>query len=510
MKNKPGLVFFDGAKAISAWDFDSVVGWTSLNGDTRMTVDPLYYNRVPWLHRAVKDRANNVGSMPFHIDKGEAEVDSSQDYQNKLEFMPNPVKLFKLLEMSLAMAGRAYVFLETNRGGYIKNVKYLNPATITEIYDENGNLKHYERRINGKKFDILPINIAAFYDTEYTAEIGPGQGSDALAALSAAGVLFNADKFIASYFERGAIKATILSADTMNQQESERLQSWWNDVITGIKNAWAAVVIKAKTVTATVIGEGLEALENKELTTERRQDIATAMGVPESKMWSSAANRATSEQDEKNYLLGTIIPECDILAEGFNTQVFTVEHKLDGYKLWFDAESLDAFQEDIKLQAEAAQRLVAMGYPLLMASDLVGIELSDDQRAELEKLQAEAEAMAEEIAQTEDEPPAQEEQDEPPQASQNEMRSVLSAWKRKALHACKRGDAQPAFETTVLPAKLADYIRTSLTTCTDEAGIKAVFEGIILTDEPPVVEKVDPLDRAQKLVERLEAALATK
>jgi hypothetical protein len=181
--------------------------------------------------------------------------------------------------------------------------------------------------------------------------------------------------------------------------------------------------------------------------------------------------------------------------------------------LHFDAEGLDVFQTDAAEQADALNQLKAAGIPLLMAMDLLGFELDDEQRAELEKKQAEGEAMAQQLI---DNPPAQEEPEDddeqptPPQATQGEMRSVLSAWKRKALHSFKRKEgAAVEFETTVLPDGLADYIRASLTTCADEASIKAVFDGIMLDQTAPVVS-VDPLDRAEKLVNRLEVLLATK
>jgi hypothetical protein len=149
-KLKQPVTFFDGHKAISAWNLDSMEGWTSLEGDDRTTVDPIYYYRVPWLHRAVKDRANNVGSMPFHILRGETEVDNSQDYQNALDFFKSPKLIFSLLEMSLAMDGRAYLFLETNRGGYIKSLKYLVASTITEIYNKDTDDKGVAELIIGK------------------------------------------------------------------------------------------------------------------------------------------------------------------------------------------------------------------------------------------------------------------------------------------------------------------------------------------------------------------------
>ena len=383
------LTYFDGAsvKALgSPWDVDNNIGWTSLSGDEDKTDEALLFSKVPWLYRGVRDRSNCVGHMPFKIELNGEEVED-----DAVPFLDEPTVLFAKLETSLCLTGKAYAKLEVNSSGYIQALRYLVPTTITEHYDKLGVCDYYERTIKGVKYQIPPTEMLAIYDPDWTTENGPGKSSAARAALTSAGVLYHTDLFITRYFQRGAIKATVLTTLGFSETEAKRLQHWWDTVVAGVKNAWAAVVLKGEGVKPVVIGEGLESLQNETLTAERRQNIATALGIPESRMWSAAANYATAEQDTKNYYLSTIIPECELIAEAINAQVFTAEHNLEGYELEFQSETLDIFQAEAGEQAGALQALVTAGFPLLMAADLVGIDLTDEQRAELESMEAEPE-----------------------------------------------------------------------------------------------------------------------
>jgi phage portal protein BeeE len=496
VKRAPVPVLFDGMKAVPAWDIDSMVGWTPLSGQQESGID-LYFSRVPWLYRGVVDRADNVSSMPFAIVKNKADFDTSQDYQNKLGFLPDMEVLFDKLEQSLVMAGRAYLFLETNDYSVVKSVKYCAPSSIDEVYnDETGELTGFKRKYGkrGQSKDVPISNIVAVYDPNYCTENGPAKTSAALAALTAAGVLYNADRFIANYFDRGAIKASVLVMDGGSKDEAERLQSWWTDVVTGIKNAWSAFVLRAKQAMPVVIGEGLEGLQNNELTTERRQDIATALGVPESRMWSSAANYATRKEDEQSYYKSTIIPECKTIARAFNTQLFTKEHKLEGYKLVFRSETLELFQEDTKLQAEASKAFVdfLLACPTeaiaIETATMNGSELNDAMKLAIKEMFAKKEenrvTMAEQVSAT---PPAPEQEEEPteddeenePQPDEREMKSVLSSWRRKAeLWLKKTGSANCPFETTIIPIGLQGAIIGQLEEAKNNKDVAMIFTSV--------------------------------
>jgi hypothetical protein len=500
-------MIFDGLKSVPVFGLDGDRGWTILAGDeTRQEGPALYYQRVPWLFRAVTDRANNVARMPWFVVKNKTDLDGFADYQNKLGFLPNPRRLLHQVEQSLAMTGSAYLFLETNSAGYIKNIVYCKPTSIDEVRDPVSNeLKLYRRRVGSSTKDVPIANIVAIYAPDYLTEDGPGSVSAAAAALMAAGVMFNTAGFVASFFRRGAIKATVLTAENTSQPEAERLQTWWEDVVSGVKNAWSAIVLRGKNVVATIIGEGLESLQNDSLTTTQRQEIATALGVPESRMWSSAANYATRQLDEKAYYEGTIIPECDLIAEAFNGQVFTAAHNLVGYKLEARYETLDIFQVDNNEQAQAFAQYVTGGMKPSIAAQVLGIELPKG--VEYEDLDPEPQpaALVEGTLPADEKKPPAEGDKEPP-ANPQEMRSVLSAWKRKAeLSLKKNNTANCDFVTTIIPAVQQEAIRAALAGCTLPAQVKQVFEQVAIEPQAEDNKANELMERALEVLEEIRA-----
>lgn len=477
------LLFNGQIKTIPAWDVDSDRGWTILSGDYGLGIDQLYYLRVPWLYRGVEDRAQNVGAMPWAIFRGEVEVIDSGKFapspNDDLYFLRDITRLLELYEASMCMTGKCYFYLETNVAGYIKTIRYCAPNTVSEVYDNaTGQITGYKRSVNGRLVEVPPANICAVYKSDYLTETGPGRNSAAGAAIMAAGALYHTEGFISQFFRRGAIKATILSADT-NKDEADRLQHWWEDVVQGIKNAWAALVLRGKLVTPVVVGEGLESLQNMDLTTAQRQEISTAMGIPESRLWSSAANYATRREDELAYYRGTILPEWNILKAAFNNQVFTKEHRLDGYRIEPQPENLDVFQEDEKDRAGALQQLTGAGLPLKLAMELLGYDLTDAQWAMVDA-QPKAQPMAALPAEV-----APIEPMVPVDTNPAEVQNAIASYRRKCIHAVKRGErpADVEFTSSIIPARVMDALKYELEAATDEAGVKAAFEAVKDVDD---------------------------
>ena len=531
----------DGAsiKSVSPWDVDSMTGWTLLGGQPDPTGIDLLAARVPWLYRGIKDRANNVAIVPWCIERGEDEIANStewaEDKPKDLEWLDNPRRLMAQIEKSLAVAGKAYIRIAVNPSGYIKRAAYCAPQTIVEEYNKiTGDLIYYKRTVNAQtvicgRADMAPVKgqeqIVAIYDPDYTTEVGPGLWSDALAALTAAGVLYSYDQFVKGFFERGAIKASVLTVESASPGEQERLQHWWDDVIAGVKNAFSAVVLRGKLNAPVVIGSGMEDTNNDSLVTTRRQDISTAMGVPESRLWSSAANYATRKEDELAYFRGTIIPDCDLIAEAFNAQIFNAWHKLDGLRMEFKPEELDIFQEDEAERAAALGQLTAAGIPLAMAMELLGYDLTDEQWAEIRAKDEEPEPAPVIVQPAQDAQPEQpdepDEDDQPaPMTADQEasVRAMLKNWKRKALHTLKLTKrADVPWTTDLLPAPVVEGISLSLAACETDTQVKAVFDAVEITPAQvvtaPVVEtksEADPrlTDELKRATDTLERILA--
>jgi hypothetical protein len=500
------LFLYDGMKEVELWSGDK--GWDVISGPSSVPGRAMslqdYFISVPWLYRAVKDRATTLKKVSFAIvnDSG-AELDASGTWKNELGIFPYPRRMLHQIEESLVMTGRAYLFLETNDYGYVKSVKYCLPTSIKEVYDDNGDLLHYERAMKRERKVVAKENIVAIYDPDYTVEQGPGNSSAAKAAMLAAGVLFNTDMFIAQYFLRGAIKATILSVDTADQKEAARLQAWWEDVVAGIKNAWTALVIRAKSAIPTIIGHGLEGLENDSLTKSKRQDISTAIGVPESRLWASSANYATAEVEARSYFNDVIVPECWNIEEALNAQLFTVEHHMEGYRWEFRPETGAGYSKDQQAQSTAYVGYVGSGMLPSVAAQLVGLELPGEM--EYEDLDPE-----EEDAPLPKVEPVQQPLLPPPPTEavplDDDMSGDMLKWQRKAVKWLERGKAlaDMPFESDCIPNQVEDQIREGLSACTNTEKIKAVFDQV-KEEEPTPIDSMYllalELRRANDLVE---------
>jgi len=513
------LLMTDGQKSItldqypaSAWTYHS---GTPDQGED-VTLDRLY-RRVPWLRRGVDSRAACVASMPFEVRKGDEVVDSSRDWQNVAGFLPNPWLLLEQIEKARTLENCAYLFAERNTYGITKGLRYLAPQTVMPEYIEGAGLKGFKRRINGKEklfpaikldgsgepirdregntvIEPVPCPIVYFWGSDPYVEIGPGrENSPAYAALMAAGVLYHKDKFISDYFRRGAIKVTILATDSNDQAEAQRLKTWWNEVVGGVKNAWTAFVVKAKSVVPTIIGGGLDELKENGLTPQAREDIATALGVPQTRLFSNAANYATKSGDDIQYYQETIIPECKAIQAVLNEQVFGPL----GYTFAFLPDTLDIFQEDEKDRADSAAALAAvMGDPIFeIVAEVLGYEIKEETMAKLRLLWAEKRQRAEVMQQqTQPQPVTESQPDEQPEDENEDERAIQtekSKWRRKAL---KRG-GYVDFQSDVIPPAMHAAICAGLREAKTTEEIERAF----------VVSAAEPLDYA-RLTEELHRA----
>ena len=346
--------------------------WEYLRGDGPDSELRKLQKAVPWLYAAVETRANALAAVPFSIYRGTEEIDRVEEWENKIGVLPDPKLLLRKIEQSLVSFGRSYLFQPVNKFGFKKELRYIQPTTIKPVFSEETGLVSFKRTLRGEERILEVDDLVYFWLPDPYIEIGPPQMSAAQAAIAAAGVLMNTDDFAEAFFSRGAIKATILAVPAGTPRtEGEKLQKWYSGLMAGIKNAFTAQVLNAEAVTATVIGEGIEGLENTELTKEKREDISTAFGIPQSKMFSTAATDTNRVEDEKSFLIDTIIPECEFIQEILNAQVFQEM----GYRFKFRPESLSILQEDEGERSTAFKNYVDGGLTQKVAAAITGVEV---------------------------------------------------------------------------------------------------------------------------------------
>lgn len=446
------------------------------------------FRSVAWVYRSVDLRAHAVASMPFRITSanGETELDTSDNYQNKLGWLPNPRRLFYLTEAALTCYGSAYWWRERNRV-VTKAARYMRPDTVTPQIDATG-LTGFVRIANGERKEATLQDVVYFWQPDAWVELGPPESSPLMAAIAASGVLYNLNQFSAAYFKRGAIKATLLTVQGAPvAAERDRLKTWWRQMVSGVRNAWSAELVNADAVTPVVIGEGLKELSSAELTAEKRQDIATALGIPSSVIFSESAGglggSGVVTQDEAHFYSKTIVPECELIAEALNEQVL----EAIGYRLEFLPQTLDVFQEDENQRAAAFASYVAAGLPVDLVAEMLGLELPPNWTYEMLREQREKrEEQAKEQfgMETPQEQPQEGEDEEDDDEDERDAKALadLRAWRRKS---AKRGKLA-TFDSEWIPATVVDDVKAHGSNGWRDAldGVIAVYAG-----EEPAIER---------------------
>lgn len=369
---------FDGQKNIGLEQYPAAA-WTDLRGDGTIINDSRHdtmpaqglYETVAVLYRCVEIRANALTRIPWVIMNGDDEVWHSRDHQPPaaLAHLRNFRRLLWNTEACICLAPEAFWFHERNRARTIR-YKWLAPTSVLPVWDTKDGLIGFDRTTDGgtRRFDVDDIVYLPRLNPMH--ETSPGR-PPAQAAMASAGVIYNVDTFAAGFFERGAIKATLLTIDgNPAQPEIERLEKWWKRFFSGVKNAWESAAVRMG-VKPVVVGEGIAELGNTELTEEKRQDIATGMGVMHSLLFSNSANFATAEQDAMNYQALTMIPELEIIFEWLNEQIFEPQ----GMFIKERSEEMSIFQRDENERGDALKKYVEAGVQLSVAAEILGIDL---------------------------------------------------------------------------------------------------------------------------------------
>ncbi|MCK5564495.1 MAG: phage portal protein [Planctomycetes bacterium] len=373
--NNSNVMFYDGSrKAINIENLPPEA-WKILSGGSRDNSElEILRKVVPWLYAGVEERAGAQKNMPFVIldDRGE-EFDTSENYQNKLGWWPDPFIQLWLIEACLTLPGRAYFFKQRSKSGTMLGLQYMLPNSIDPKIDQELGLQKFIRRIPGRTDQDLDLDeVVYFWGPDETVEIGPPTQSKGIASMGAAGVTMNVDQFAALFFKRGAIKATLYSTPrTTSPEERGRLRNWLDGFL-GSNNAWRTMVLNADQVTAETIGEGIQELANTELTTEKREEIAVSLGVPMSLLWGKSANRATARIDAKKFH-ERMVQANKPIATVLNQQLFNPL----GFTIEFRPEKLEISQEEEVQRSGAQVNLTRANWPPWIAAQTTGYDLPE-------------------------------------------------------------------------------------------------------------------------------------
>lgn len=467
-------VVYDGRKAINPWDTDdSPEAWTGLDAK------PDSAKLVPVLYAAWQLRCKAIADLPFAIyDDSDDVVDSSDDYRGVVKCLPNPSSLFWMAEAALVGYGKAYFFNERNRS-MSKKLQYWMPTSVNPVYHEiTGALEKFERTTQAGKKDWKPEDVLYIWLPDPAVEIGPPTMWPLLTALTAAGALDKINLFVKDFMERGAVKALLLgvTGGMPPEGEKKKTEAEWNKASGGVRGMFWRMFNKDR-VEPIVVGEGLDALRGMAVTDNLQKQILTGMGVPASLALANAANYATAQQDERNFITQTIIPDARLISGALNEQVLSVQ----GYRLQFEPERMEAFQEEETGRAGALSQLVAAQIPTKLALEILGYDLTKEQWAMLDE---KPEPQPAEVAES-----------DTAQEPDTEMKAELKRWQRKAL---KHIGQDVSFDSDTIPLDLQSTIHNGLPACKSDADVRVLFG-----QKPEALSVIEAIRHEMEMIKRV-------
>jgi phage portal protein BeeE len=478
---------FDSTKLVNPWDpDDSPEAWV-IGGQSAVNATQL----VPAVYAAWQARCKAMADLPFCLyGKGDNIVDSSDDYKNVTGLLENPRMFFWLAEAALVGYGRAYWLKQNNKYNITRGLQYFRPDSVTPVLDKTG-LQAFKRTNGVSTQTFTPEEILYMWLPDPSVEIGPPNIYPLASALLCAGALDKINLFVNDFMARGMIKAMVLSAKNMpSKEEAERVETWFNKFMRGVRTSWK--VINAEELTPTVIGEGLEAFKGVKITDQLTRQINTAFGT---RQLLEDENYATAQVRQREFYVNTIMPDARLIADGLNTQVLNKS----GYRLEFNPEQLEAFQQDEAANASALGTLTSAltnSSPdiIELSMSILGFELSDEQLAMLEAIKSQKEQnkiqMAEQMKPKEE--PAPEPDDE---LEDTAIEEDMSKWMRKA---CKHVGRDVSFVSDVIPSDIQAAIHAGLTSCRTADDVHILFDGTV-SSTPVKVQDYAPLLEAMRL-----------
>lgn len=424
------------------------------------------YEDVPWLYRGIEARCNALSGMPFAIHKGGESGDELEE--GTLPFEVELSDLLNQLYRYYILFGAWYLFIGKNRAKFIKDVRPLHPKTITPKYDEMQGLTHFIRKLGTREITLQTDDMAWLFKPPHKSETGIGI-SDAMVALKAAGIIHAMDNYERGYFENGAINPTLVSvAPGVQKSDKERLEAWYRRALTGVKNAFKISVIENAGDLKTVsLGYAMKDLAAPELNAQKREDIATALGVPQTVLFSNAANYATALQDDLHFYEKTIVPDALRFERALNNDLF----KPLGYCFKFHKERMEIYQ---RLEAEKSASVVTLYEKGIMTLAEVREHMNLAPLPE-DEIEITPEPPKELPAETADDS----DDDETPEGvvKSSPVTSDLIRWRDKAMKRLSEGKPGKAieFESDAIPVSLAAAIRGGLEAIKSTDDVKHLF-----------------------------------
>lgn len=463
------FVYFDGKKSFNVPNpWESELGWVSITGDNELAENELY-QCVAAVFRAVNLTADATANLPFAVVGKNGDIDTSDDWQNAVGFMPNPRDLIRRWRTSLFMTNQAYAFMESERGKRLANLRYITPMSVTPKADSDGLVGFY-RAVKNKRdfFRLEDRRIFYIFRMDYDVEVLPSDNTEFAALMNAAGVLYWADFFAKHFFERGGINPSMLMVKGVPQQaERERIENAWNKLRRNFYK-FAGKIFNADSMQVQQLGNGLGDLKDNNVYQAAIQNVALASGMPLSLLLANSANYATAQIEYMQWYRDSLTPRANEIADALTEQIFAPLNM----RFEFRPEQASPNQEEEVQRSAAWATFVDRGVPASLAAQIVGIDMPAGYEY------ADMDSKTEVVEETQQQEPVVVEEQKSVTLSYPQFEE-LHTWRGIATRKAKRGESLSFdFDVNSIPDNIACAVKSSLSTASSKHDVDVIFESI--------------------------------
>ncbi len=407
----------------------TVPGWFErMQTSDKVTGTSQAYDLVPLVYRALQLRCNALTAIPYELKQGERIVD---ELPWRLTAGVRTLTLRRLLwitEAALLISGAAYWLGQSNRVRRV-GVQWINPLTVTPQLINNNTELVFLQSTENRQNVFSQQDIAYFSEFNINNDVEPGQSAVG-AALGDAQLLHFLKRYAGHFFEGGAVPITLLGVEgNPSPKELSRIESYFRRVASGVKNAFSVIglssAVKVQQITPPMSDLAIPDLKDSSV-----DSVADAFSLPLA-LLRDPNNRATADIHRASFYTETVIPRAKDLSETINQ--FLEPY---GYTITFVPDQMDIFQADeanrsgsllqIVQSLSAANQGGVSNDKLMVAFDVLGYDLTDEQRAVLEQ-------QDEQPSEQPQEPPSFEFDEEEAKAAD------MALWQRKVTKRLKSG-----------------------------------------------------------------------
>lgn len=460
------------------------------------------YELVPLIYRCTNLRCSSLTAIPRRIET--LEGDEAE--------WPFPVNLDSLLwftEAGIMLRGGGFWLKVKGGSGKVLDAMWLNPFYMSvSSYQQQQpavNVTYYSNHkiFNYASTDLSGVwpadDIIYFKPFDPVERDNPGSGPAGV-GLGDAKLKHYMTRFGSHFFEGGAMPVTILGVQgNPPPDDVAKVESFFSRAAKGLKNAFNVIGLRAD-IKVETLTPNLKDMALPDLDTRTTQDIADAFSVPLG-LIRDPNNRATADIQRRSFYTETVIPSANMMASLINKDLLSDL----GLQLIFDPQQMDIFQAEESERSSSLKDLVDSQVPLLTAMEVLGYDLTEEQRADIEASQVEEEP----------EPtPSPEQDDEQEQELDNaKATSDETKLRRKAIKA----GGVVRFDSDYIDPDRQAALTAHIGACFNAGEVKGLFKAIVDPGEPgeTLEESDEDTDKAiplilaflAKQVERINAAL---